>query len=212
VKIVNSTHWRTDHLRAFISRLVKEELCDRPQAQKILTVYVKYTRPGPRRAAINPDEAWANGEYWKHGGYSSGCATIGGFRMTIRLPKNHIPDKIDFAAVLGHELAHVRGLRHRDMRGAARYNRIGNWREIYAWGNELPLEIEPPKPKPNRASKAVEREKSARRSLEKWQRRLKLAKTKVRFYSTKVKYYDRKKTVIAFPIAAAEAPSGGEAH
>jgi hypothetical protein len=66
--------------------------------------------------------------------------------MTIRLGKEN-PDKVDFAFVITHELAHTRGMRHPAMRGNPRYRRVGRNREIYAWGNTLPLEMDPAKVK-----------------------------------------------------------------
>jgi len=70
---------------------------------------------------------------------SSGYASYHSNRMCIRLAKE-FPDKVDLAGVIYHELAHTRGMRHDAMRNHPRYRRVGNYRTIYAWGFDLPLE------------------------------------------------------------------------
>lgn len=57
------------------------------------------------------------------------------------------------------------------------------------WSTTLTATIKPKKPK---ATAVEQREKNARDLLEKWERKLKLAKTKVAKYRKKVAYYDRK--------------------
>lgn len=61
MKIVNHTVWRTDHLRAIFQRAAEQEL--EPAHRKLVRVKVIYTR----------------------GGWSSGCAWIGGRNAIIRL-------------------------------------------------------------------------------------------------------------------------------
>lgn len=170
MKVRNRTHWRTDHIRAFLLRIAKDELEGHWAGAKGIHVDVVYTRPGRNRA-----------------GYSSGCATIGGVCMMIRIAKE-TPDLIDFAHVIAHEMAHLRGVRHNAMRDYSRYMRVGNWRELYAWAKEMPLERKRIKPKLN---KADSRQKRAEDLLATWERKLKLARTKVRLYQRKTIYYAR---------------------
>ncbi len=121
IEFTNNTHWRSDHIRAFIVRELKDE---RPDLCKhgapALKVKVTYTR---REGST----------------YSSGCARLNSNWMNIRLSK-HTPDKIDLAHVIVHELAHTRGMTHDKMRGNSRYKRCGSYRDLYAWAEELPLE------------------------------------------------------------------------
>jgi len=121
IELDNHTHWRSDHLRAFIARGVKDErpdLCKR--GAPALKVRVVYTRGSGSKG-------------------SSGYASYHSNRMCIRLAKE-FPDKVDLAGVIYHELAHTRGMRHDAMRNHPRYRRVGNYRTIYAWGFDLPLE------------------------------------------------------------------------
>lgn len=64
MKITNGTHWRTDHLKAILQRAAEQEL--EPAKRKAVIVTVSYSA--------------------RHGS-SSGCASIGGRHMTMRLPK-----------------------------------------------------------------------------------------------------------------------------
>lgn len=57
------------------------------------------------------------------------------------------------------------------------------------WVTE-PLPLKPTKTRPPR-NLAAERRQKAERLLRHWERRLKLAQTKVRQYRKKVRYYDR---------------------
>lgn len=61
MKVINKTVWRTDQLRAILQRAAEQEL--EPAKRKTLVVTVEYTR----------------------GGYSSGCAYLGGRHATVRI-------------------------------------------------------------------------------------------------------------------------------
>lgn len=127
IELNNKTHWRSDHIKAFIEYSMKDERPDLfKRGAPALRVRVVFTRG-------------------RHGG-SSGHALIRGNSMTIRLNREN-PDKVDFAFVITHELAHTRGMRHPAMRGNPHYRRVGRNREIYAWGNTPPLEMDPAKVK-----------------------------------------------------------------
>lgn len=123
-------------------------------------------------------------------------------------------DQIDgLVAVTAHELTHVREqLAHREIRQQRMYK--GLPRAKRAWNSERPTMFEerrvlllfqanreallaewneaPPAParKP-KATRAERNEKNARTKLAEWERKLKLAKTKVSQYKVKVRRYDR---------------------
>jgi hypothetical protein len=175
MKIVNKTHWRTDHLRAFLRRAADTEFSGLPDKWKRGVATFVYTR--------------RNGS-----SYSSGCATLNGFHMTIRLSK-HTPDKIDLAEVIAHEMAHLRGMTHDKMRGSPLYRRVGRHREIYAWGDTLPLEIKPPRTK-KRPGPDVKLE-HARKMLARNETKLKRITTIVKKWRLKVRYYERRELAVA---------------
>jgi hypothetical protein len=168
IELDNKTHWRSDHLKAFITRGVKDErpdLCKR--GAPALRVRVVYTRSSGTKG-------------------SSGYASYNSNRMCIRLAKEG-PDKVDLAGVIYHELAHTRGVKHDAMRGSPRYRRVGNYRRIYGWGFDLPLEKVEKKSKKipvdvklahaeKMLKAAMTREKGATTLRKKWE-------AKVRYYT-----------------------------
>ena len=177
IELTNKTHWRDDHIRAFLARGMQAErpdLCKRGAPPMCVTItYRKATRPG-----FIPN------------GHSSGYAYYHSRTMRVRLPREN-PDKVDFAHVIAHELAHTRGLKHDMMNSCATYGRVGRWRELYSWAEALPLEIKPKtvKQRPQADAKlahcnemlrlAFTREKRAVTLRKKWQ-------GKVRYYSQKL--------------------------
>jgi hypothetical protein len=178
MRILNKTDWRTDHLRAFVSRIAAVEL--NADQRKCLVVHVSYTRPGAR---------WLRA---KTG--SSGYAYYGGRHAYIRIHKDE-PDKIDLAFVIAHELAHVRGMRHRLMRGSVLYDRVPGMREHYAWAEAMPLEKRPEKPKAVVAPDA--KLNHARAMLAVNESKLKRYTTLVKKWRKRVQYYERRGLSIA---------------
>lgn len=173
ISIQNQTGWRTDHLRAFVVRAARQAFDD--DQQPLLVVDFRRVKSTANR---------------RHGGWASGYATIGGVRCTIKICEAKV-DKIDLAAVLHHEFGHLRGLRHDKMRGSALYNRLGNWRQIFAWGEELPLD------KKRAACKALrptiaQRIEHEQQRLARWQTKRKRAETAIRSISRKIKELQRR--------------------
>lgn len=124
MKIENRTHWKTEHLRAFASRVAETEL--EVEGRKRAKLIFEYTRAGR--------------------GGSSGRAWYASQRAVVRVARNH-PDKLDLAMVIAHEMAHLRGLRHESpaMSRSPRYHRVGTWKKVYAWADAMPLEVDPAK-------------------------------------------------------------------
>ena len=119
---------------------------------------------------------------------SSGYAYYHSNRFTLRLSKEN-PDKIDLAGVTAHELAHTRGMTHAQMRGNAHYCRIGTYRQIYGWGDTLPLDKIVVKSKKVTPDKKLAH---AEKMLKSAKTREKRATTLRKKWETKVKYYTRK--------------------
>jgi len=94
IELTNKTHWRDDHIRAFLRRSIQEERPDLCRhSAPAMRVEIVYTRPNGRTK-----------------GSSSGLGRIRGNWIKVRLPKHLEPDRIDFAMVIAHELAHTRGM------------------------------------------------------------------------------------------------------
>lgn len=165
MRIINETHWRTDHLRAFISRVAQDEL--NPKQRKRLVITVVYTR----------------GRHHSSSGYAYYHSNI----ARVRLPSEG-PDKIDFAHVIAHELAHTRGMKHRAMTGDPRYDRMPRTREIYAWAADLPLEkkVVAPKQRPGHEEKLAHAQQMLNLNASKMKRYATICKK----WRRRVKYYE----------------------
>lgn len=168
MKIHNRTHWRSDHIRAIALRVARDELD--PGATKGFTVDVNYGGRGPG---------------------VSGHAPYHGRRISIHVSSVAI-DRVDLAQTIAHEMAHTRGMTHRQMRNAPRYRRMGEvTRALYAWAEDMPLErIVPPKAVglDERRQKKLDH---ARALVAQWERRLKRAQGKVRRWKGRVRDYER---------------------
>jgi signal recognition particle subunit SEC65 len=164
MKIINQTRYRTDHLRAFVRRIAEDELS--PKKRKVAEITFV-------RAANS-------------GGWSSGHASLGGRRMKVRIPAS--AKKIDLAMVIAHEMAHLRGMNHKQMRGNHHYHRLPATNELYAWAEELPLEISVPKDKAKPDMQKVRYERVLV-SIKNWQSKLKRAQTALRKLRDKERYY-----------------------
>ncbi len=173
IKLVNQTHWRSDHLRAFIRQAARDErpdLCKRGAAT--LHVTVKYNRQVDR-------------------GWCSGVAGICCNWIRIMLPSK-VVNKVDLAYVIAHELAHTRGKHHRDMTGNALYDRMPGTAAIYAWGETLPLEQMPVPVKVAACKTLSGKLTHALRMLKIADTRYKRAVTLQKKWQVKVRYYQRR--------------------
>jgi hypothetical protein len=168
MKIVNKTHWRTAHLRAFIQRVALDEI--EVPARKALQVTVKYNRQ-------------------KDQGSCSGRASLTRPVITVMVP-SQVVDRVDLAHTIAHELAHMRGMKHHQMNRNPQYYRIGNWRERYAWAETMPLERSTPKTRP-KGDVQMQRYQRALASEKRWRTRLKRAQTALKKLRPKLRYYER---------------------
>ena len=167
MKLINKTHWRSDHIMAFVKRVAEAEL-DPPQ-RKGYVVEVGYTR---RRGVL-----------------CTGYAYYHSKKIWVNVPSDNIL-RDDLAHVIAHEMAHTRGMRHRAMRGSARYQRVPGYAQYYAWANELPLEQVQIERVPRAVRTAAKRDKKleqAQAALARWERRAKLAATKLKVWRRKVR-------------------------
>ncbi len=182
MKVDNRTHWRTDHLRAFLSRVAADEL--EPQKRKRLRVEVRYNRQRDR-------------------GYCSGEAVVGGCWIKVMVP-SQVVDRVDLAGVIAHEMAHARGMGHDRMRGCGRYRRVEGHRERYAWAESLPLERKPRAAAPSLEERRAGRREHALSMVRKWEAKRRLATTKLRLWT-------RRQYAVERTLAlAAQQPGGAE--
>ena len=176
MRVVNHTRWRTNHLRAFLTRVAQAELT--PAQRQLLRVEIKYNRQKDR-------------------GSCSGHAQCPGNRMCVMVPSVTV-DKVDLAMVIAHEMAHTHGLSHPSMRGNPAYRRLPpRTQAIYSWASDLPLEPKPKAMPRTPAQKNEEKLTKVIRMVQKWERRAKLTKTILTKWRRKQRYYEQRTAAIA---------------
>lgn len=184
MKITNTTHWRTDHLRAILQPAAELELD--PADRKRLVVRIVYSRQ-PGRV--------------------SGRARLGGRHVSrlvpltvlLRIPRDSV-DPRDFAWLACHEFAHSRGQRHRGM--AAWYRWGWQNHQRYAFAEGRPIERPQPKPKPTWEAVRLAKLAHAQAMLKAADTRLKRATTIHRKWKRRVAYYQKQLEHVALPDAA----------
>ena len=177
MKIINNTYWRTDHLRAIAMRIAKEEL----ETEKRKVAVITFNPARQQRSC-------------------SGHAQIGGRYAWVNVPTRSDPSGwiVDLAKVTAHEMAHLHGKSgERWMRRSTKYGRRGNsqYREFYAWANDMPLERKPTnkkKPKPTGAEHSEKRLSDIDALLELWETKKRRAETYLKKYRKQRRYYEKR--------------------
>jgi hypothetical protein len=184
MKIVNKTHWRTLDLARIMRRAAAEEFDDVGAVLKRACIVIAYNRGGTRYRessgyARMPGDMERRTKEWRP-------------RVRLMVPSGEV-DPVDFAHTAAHEFAHTRGIDHDTMRGHPRYRRVGNWRTIYGWAEAMPITRKPePKARPSlRRSPLDAKIAHARAALSTWERKQKLATTKVKHYRRRLARLER---------------------
>lgn len=173
IHLRNETEWRTSDLRRLV-RVAHARVFDPGQKS------VVYVRVVPARSLVS-------GRAFRHG-----C------NMTLRLPAD-VTDVRAVGAIAVHELGHLRGLGHRDMRGAPRWtwrgvagdNPYGQWLAAHEWARAFPLRKVEVKAKPSGLALVEVKRERAAQALARWTSKAKLAATKIRKLRARVRYYDK---------------------
>jgi hypothetical protein len=159
-------------------------------------------------------------------GYCTGRAFVGGKWMVVRIAVGRrrlafakyerdysAVDRGDLAFVVTHELGHIRGLRHAKMRGNL-YDRrrLPQNEKHFAFAERLHLRLAPPEPKVPRAVQAAQRRAEkvarARGHVAAWERRRKLATTKLGVWRRRLRDLERRaaRAAAAAPHQRRETP------
>lgn len=131
VVIKNATVYCTRDLGRLLYRVAKDEL--NPGDMKAVTVEVAYHRSNTMR---------------RGGAARVGSLKRGAGWMKVLVPHPNVAvrglDVIELAHTIAHEMAHLRGLQHRWMRGS-RYRRIDGYRERYSWATAYVVRMNVPR-------------------------------------------------------------------
>lgn len=173
MKILNHSPWWTADLKALVFKAAALVFTPQKWREKRRHLHVTFQ----------------NAKQW-HG--TSGVAWLGGRSMTVRIQLCEKPehlDKIDLAHTITHELGHLKGLDHQDMKGDSKYNRTGRWRDRHRWAADMPVrlkaEMVKPKKKPSTEEKRQKALAHAEAMVTKWEKKEKLAKTKQKVWKEK---------------------------
>ena len=136
-------------------------------------------------------------------GSVSGCATLGGTMMTLRLGRA-VTDVRRVAAMIVHEMGHLKGIAHPQMRGNAWWTWRGypkgtpdvmeRWLKQHEWARGLALHEEMPKARPRLIGAALvefKREK-IEQSLRRWTSKAKRAANVLKKLRARLRYYDKR--------------------
>ena len=195
ITVKNKTVWQTKMLLPFIRRIAREEFpgTTPKNTRRRLTVHIVYNRGG------------------KYYSYASGCAYLDSSWSQIQVPFPH-PGRtfpvLDFCHVLGHEFAHNRGVKHADMGLHYVHGKYSN--EHYKWASALPVPQVKAKPRaPSTAERRAKELKTAQVAVLTWQRKAKLAATKVKLWTRRVKTLEKRIALDRSATAAVSSASPG---
>lgn len=186
IEIENGTAWRTADLRRFIREGCK--IVFDPGDKPVVWCRVVYARRGR----------------------VTGCAYLGGTRMTFRIgkPKAGTPhDPREIGALVVHELGHLRGLTHGQMRGGARWTWKGvaggeaAWYAAQEWAKDLPLRMEEPEKRERVTGAALvdRRAAATAAAIKRWETKAKRAATALKKLRARARYYDRRAAALRAP-------------
>jgi hypothetical protein len=171
VRIVNSTKWDTRGIAKLVRRVAQDEL--NPGGLKNARITVSYRR---------------------NGGIGGWCyyGTIRNpnVRMRLKLPRT-VLDSVSLALVIAHELAHAKGMKHREM-NSTRYSWGPGWRERYAYAKDFPVSAKAEPKKPNLEDKRSKAHAKALLMVAKWERKLKLANTMLRKWQKRARAAEKR--------------------
>lgn len=138
-----------------------------------------------RREGVDPAGYSIRVQWQRRNGRRLGTASWYGCRIRLLVERHDAPlpsalgasTVVKMAATMAHEVAHTRGVRHDEMAGGCYVSLpMGEW----ARGIAIPLRA--PRPKPTKDQRVSARLSVIEERLAEWQRKLKLARTKVRKY------------------------------
>jgi hypothetical protein len=165
VKIINRTHWQTRDVRAVLAKVAEMELD--PDHRRHVVITLEPGRSGNYPGGVSGHAGLGKiGEYRRH-------------RIQLRLPPREI-DPISLAATTAHEMAHLRGIDHKAMRGAPRYTYAPGWREVWAWAEPYPIRKMAPRRALTKLDRWATKTLKAERMVKLWETRAKRAETYLR--------------------------------
>ncbi len=190
MKIINHTQYSTRDIMKLVHRVAQDEL-DPGQLKNRGRITIKYRR----------------------GKGMGGWCYVGSMqnpdvRMRLNLPRTNL-DVASLALVIAHELAHAKGLHHRDM-NATRYKWGAGWRDRYAYAKNFPIGVQAEPAKPTLDEKRSKALIKAQKKVSEWQTAVKRANTILKKWQKKAKAIERRLETPNHP-APSESPHSPDA-
>ena len=201
MKLVNKTCYVTKHLRAFVVRIAKKELTVE-QRRRLRFEFVPAKQQYSCSGRGSPTRVWAK------------------VRIPTKASREFIASsefRRELCSCIAHELHHASG---RDggreneywMRRSVPYGRpdtdegTAKQKELYSWTIDLPLEKKEKKAKMRLAGSDLDVKKIVKieTTIQKWNRKFKLAQTRLKGYRRKLAYYERKVKIAATPAGESQ--------
>jgi hypothetical protein len=202
MRLNNVTNWDTRQFKSFIRAVALKEALT-PEDIGKLVVTLQYRRHSYR---------WSDNEATGWGSYS--C-----WKFKLCVVKDVPLDKVELARTIGVMLTYNQGVHARQVRHDANFYGT-DWREKWAWVKELPLEMQKDEPevKPGRPFRLAKKMEHCLQQIVVWEKRAKLAETKLNTWRKKLRYYELtlvKQAPAAqepdpVPVAPQQSVAGGE--
>lgn len=191
MKIKNETYWRTDHIRALVLKVARNQFME-PWQIKNMLVHIVWRR-GRRRLG----EAFLG----------KSCANMSR-HMRLFMDRDTV-DPVQLAHTIGHEIGHMKGLDHRQMRGRPAFDYSIGWRDLYAWAAAFPVEARPvrerpSKPAPSILEIAVAHHAKAAAMVKTWTAKMKRAQTALKKWERRARLREKKVAALRQPARAEE--------
>jgi len=151
----------------------------------------KLIRRGLKESGMDPAPYQITVVHARQNAYISGWGRYGHPRIHLRLPRQDLSVG-ELANVLEHEIAHNRGIRHRDM---SRDCHSCHSKEVPAWAAGLVIRSRPIRSGLTTQERVERRETHARAMLARWERRMRLTRTMLSKWKRRVAYYAAKRKV-----------------
>ena len=175
MKLNNSTNLDTNQFKVFI-RAVAEKEALTPEDIGKLVVTLQYRRRSSR---------WSDSHAKGYGYYN--C-----WRFRLSVVKDVPLDKEDLARSIAMMLTYNQGVRSSAVRKDTSFYGAGA-AERWAWAKELPLDMkkDDPEVKPGKPYKLATKMEHCLQQIVVWEKRVKLAETKLKTWQKKLRYYER---------------------
>lgn len=175
MKLVNKTNLDSQHLKAIILRVAEIEQLSADDI-RCVNITVKYGRHSDYRGDTVPRV----------------FAYYGKWASVLKVIKGVLPDKKSLAKNIAWAFAANQNVK---MSASDKHYGWGEgWQQEWAWADAMPLEFVVPeeKPVPGKRDKILSGMEHCAKMMEKWDRTIKLAKTKYKVWQRKFNYYERR--------------------